>query len=113
MLLGNRRVLITMATGTGKTMVAFQICWKLWNSRWTKSSGTILDGQRPGQRPSIKDDTSSRTNPYRKPRILFLADRNILVDDPKDKTFAPFGDARFKIENGKVSKSREIYFAIY
>ncbi len=88
-LLGNRRVLITMATGTGKTMVAFQICWKLWNTRW------------------------NRTNDYRKPRILFLADRNILVDDPKDKTFAPFGDARFKIENGKVSKSREIYFAIY
>ena len=64
-LLGNRRVLITMATGTGKTMVAFQICWKLWNTRW------------------------NRNNDYRKPRILFLADRNILVDDPKDKTFAP------------------------
>ena len=86
---GRQRILLTMATGTGKTVVAFQICWKLWNSRW------------------------NREGAYRKPRILFLADRNVLVDDPKDKTFAPFGDARHKIENGKISKSREIYFAIY
>ena len=86
---GNRRVLITMATGTGKTLVAFQICWKLWNARW------------------------NRTNQYRKPRILFLADRNVLVDDPKDKTFTPFGEARYKIENGTISKGREMYFAIY
>lgn len=84
-----RRILLTMATGTGKTVVAFQICWKLWNARW------------------------NRTGKYRKPRMLFLADRNILVDDPKDKTFAPFGDARFKIEGGKINKSREMYFAIY
>jgi len=86
---GNRRILLTMATGTGKTVVAFQICWKLWNSRW------------------------NRTGEYRKPRILFLADRNVLVDDPKDKTFAAFGDARFKIERGRITKGREMYFAIY
>jgi type I restriction enzyme, R subunit len=86
---GKRRNLLTMATGTGKTIVAFQICWKLWSSRW------------------------NRTGEYRKPRILFLADRNILVDDPKDKTFSPFGDARHKIESGEVVQSREIYFAIY
>jgi type I restriction enzyme, R subunit len=86
---GKRRTLITMATGTGKTVMAFQICWKLWNVRW------------------------NRTGEYRKPRILFLADRNVLIDDPKDKTFAPFGDARYKIENGTITKSREIYFAIY
>jgi len=86
---GKRRVLLTMATGTGKTVVAFQIAWKLWSSRW------------------------NRTGEHRKARILFLADRNILIDDPKDKTFAPFGDARFKIERGRISKSREIYFAIY
>jgi len=86
---GQRRNLLTMATGTGKTVVAFQICWKLWNARW------------------------NRTGEHRKPRILFLADRNILVDDPKDKTFAPFGEARFKIEGGEISRGREMYFAIY
>ena len=86
---GQRRILLTMATGTGKTMVAFQICWKLWSSRW------------------------NRTGEHRRPRILYLADRNILVDDPKDKTFTPFGDARWKIENGQISKGREMYFAIY
>lgn len=84
-----KRMLLTMATGTGKTMVAFQICWKLWSSRW------------------------NRTGEHRRPRILYLADRNILVDDPKDKTFTPFGDARWKIENGQISKGREMYFAIY
>lgn len=88
-LAGRNRLLLTMATGTGKTVVAFQICWKLWSSRW------------------------NRTGEHRKPRILFLADRNILIDDPKDKTFAPFGDARHKIESGAIVHSREMYFAIY
>lgn len=86
---GQRRLLITMATGTGKTVVAFQLCWKLWNSRW------------------------NRTGDYRRPRILYLADRNILIDQPKDGIFAAFGDARYKIESGEVIKSREMYFAIY
>jgi len=86
---GKERVLVTMATGTGKTVVAFQICWKLWASRW------------------------NRTGEHRRSKILYLADRNILVDDPKDKTFVPFGDARHKIENGEIVKSREMYFAIY
>ena len=85
---GKQRVLLTMATGTGKTIVAFQICWKLWNARW------------------------NRTGDYRRPRILYLADRNVLVDDPKDKDFAPFGDARWKIE-GEANKSREMYFSTY
>lgn len=86
---GKKRVLLTMATGTGKTVVAFQICWKLWSARW------------------------NTTGEHRRPKILYLADRNILVDDPKDKIFAPFGDARWKIENGEANKSREMYFAIY
>ena len=86
---GQRRLLLTMATGTGKTAVAFQLCWKLWNSRW------------------------NRTDDYRRPRILYLADRNILVDQPKDGIFAAFGDARYKIESGEVVRSREMYFAIY
>jgi type I restriction enzyme, R subunit len=87
---GKNRVLITMATGTGKTVVAFQICYKLWSTRWNRSN-----------------------DPVKRPKILFIADRNILVDDPKDKIFIPFGDARHKIENGEAIKSREMYFATY
>ncbi len=82
--------MFTLATGTGKTTVAFQICWKLWSAGW-----------------NAKGESSH------KPRILFLADRNVLVDDPKDKDFAPFGEARQKIEYGQAIKSREMYFAIY
>jgi type I site-specific restriction endonuclease len=70
-------ILLTMATGTGKTFVAFQICWKLWSSRW------------------------NRLGEHRRPRILYLADRNILVDQPKDGLFAAFGDARYKIDSGE------------
>jgi len=86
---GKRRILLTMATGSGKTLVAFQICWKLWSIRW------------------------NRTGEHRRPKILYLADRNVLIDDPKDKIFVPFGEARHKIENGEAVKSREMYFAIY
>jgi len=86
---GQKRLLITMATGTGKTAVAFQICWKLWQSRW------------------------NRMGEHRRPKILYLSDRNILIDRPKDGIFAGFGDARKKIESGEIVQSREIYFAIY
>ena len=48
---GKKRILLSMATGTGKTFVAYQICWKLWNSRW------------------------NRSGEYRRPKILYLADR--------------------------------------
>lgn len=89
LLQGKKRLLLTMATGTGKTEVAFQICWKLWNARW------------------------NRAGEHKRPKILYLADRNILIDDPKDKDFIHFGDARFKIENGIVNLGREVYFAIY
>lgn len=88
-LLGQKRLLITLATGTGKTCVAFQICWKLWSSRW------------------------NRGGEYRRPKILFLADRNILVDDPMAKMFAPFGDARHKLTSGEITQSRDMYFGIY
>lgn len=86
---GCRRQLLTMATGTGKTPVAFQICWKLWNASW------------------------NRAGTPRRPKILYLADRNILIDQPKDGIFAVFGDARWKIENGIANLGREMYFAIY
>jgi type I restriction enzyme R subunit len=78
---GQKRILLTMATGTGKTFVAFQIVWRLWKTA-------------------------------RKKRILYLADRNVLIDQAKDRTFAPMGQALHKIK-GKVTKSREVYFALY
>lgn len=89
MVQGQKRLLITMATGTGKTFVAYQVCYKVWQARWNLAGA------------------------YRRPKILYLSDRNILVDDPKDKMFAGLGLARHKIEGGHVSKSRDIYFATY
>ena len=86
---GRRRVLLTLCTGAGKTAVAFQTCWKLWTARW------------------------NATGTGRRPKLLFLADRNVLVDDPMAKDFRPFGDARQKIEAGRAVKSRDMYFAIY
>jgi superfamily II DNA or RNA helicase len=55
----------------------------------------------------------NRTGEYRRPRILFLADRNIRVDDPRARLFAPFGDARHKIAGGDASQSRDMCFRIY
>ena len=83
---GRKRILLTMATGTGKTFVALQIVWKLWQS-------TFADGRRP--------------------RVLYLADRNILVDQPIEREFRPvFGEAIWKIK-GEARSGREIYFALY
>ena len=76
---GRRRILLTLCTGSGKTAVAFQECWKLWNARWTRKA-----------KP-------------RTPRYCFRADRNVLVDYPMAKDFSPFGDARAKI-SGPVAK---------
>ncbi|MDE2751886.1 MAG: DEAD/DEAH box helicase family protein [Gemmatimonadota bacterium] len=86
---GRRRALLTLCTGAGKTVVAFQICWRLWRARW-----------------NTRGDS-------RRPKILFLADRNFLVDEPMAKDFAPFGDARHRIEHGNAVKSRDMYFATY
>lgn len=84
-----RRMLITMAPGTGKTFVAFQICWKLWSTRW------------------------NRTGEYRRPRILFLADRNISIEQSIKTLFTTFGDAYWKINSGEFKKGRDIYLATY
>ena len=86
---GKPRVLLTLATGTGKTAIAFQIAWRLWQSRWNVSEEA------------------------RRPRILFLADRDVLIRDPYRKDFAPFADARHRIEGNVVNTSREMYFATY
>ncbi|MGD1907247.1 MAG: EcoAI/FtnUII family type I restriction enzme subunit R [Leptolyngbyaceae cyanobacterium] len=86
---GQDRLLLTMATGTGKTSTAFQICWKLWSMGWN------CDGE------------------YRKPRILYLADRSILVDDPMQKDFFAFKEDIVHKIQGEALKGREIYFALY
>jgi type I restriction enzyme R subunit len=79
---GQSRILLVMATGTGKTYTAFQIIWRLWKSGIKK-------------------------------RILFLADRNILVDQTKNNDFKPFGAAMTKISKRQVDKSYEIYLSLY
>lgn len=79
---GANRILLVMATGTGKTYTAFQIIWRLWKS------GT-------------------------KKRILFLADRNILVDQTKNNDFKPFGSAMTKISKRQIDKSYEVYLSLY
>ncbi|MFE7796434.1 EcoAI/FtnUII family type I restriction enzme subunit R [Nocardia sp. NPDC057440] len=83
----NRKILLVLATGAGKTMVALQLVAKLRQSNWT---------------------------PGRMPRVLYLADRNMLVDQPKDDYFIPaFGDVVHKLTRGRDQRSREIYFALY
>ena len=79
---GANRILLVMATGTGKTYTAFQIIWRLWKSKTKK-------------------------------RILFLADRNILVDQTKNNDFKPFGKVMTKVTNRKVDKSYEVYLCLY
>lgn len=79
---GQNRVLLVMATGTGKTYTAFQIIWRLWKSKQKK-------------------------------RILFLADRNILVDQTKNNDFKPFGAAMTKISKRQIDTSYEIYLSLY
>lgn len=79
---GEKRMLLVMATGTGKTYTAFQIIWRLWKAKRMK-------------------------------RILFLADRNILVDQTIQQDFAPFGEVMHKITNREAKKNYEIYLALY
>lgn len=79
---GQDRILLVMATGTGKTYTAFQIIWRLWKSK-------------------------------KKKRILFLADRNILVDQTRINDFQPFGQAMTKITGRKVDPAYEIHLALY
>ncbi|EXI70710.1 MAG: type I restriction enzyme EcoKI subunit R [Candidatus Accumulibacter appositus] len=79
---GQQRVLLVMATGTGKTYTAFQIIWRLWKAKAKK-------------------------------RILFLADRNILVDQTMQQDFAPFGEVMHKVSNREIKKNYEVYLALY
>ncbi len=79
---GQKRILLVMATGTGKTYSAFQIIWRLWKAK-------------------------------NKKRILFLADRNILVDQTIQQDFSPFGEVMHKISNRTVKRNYEIYLSLY
>ncbi|HCC54863.1 MAG TPA: restriction endonuclease subunit R, partial [Desulfobulbaceae bacterium] len=96
-----QRILLTLATGTGKTFIAFQIAWKLFHSRWN-----LTDWQKEGE-------------PTRRPRILFLADRNILADQAYNAFSAFPEDALVRIEpdeikkKGKVPKNGSIFFTIF
>src|SRR4029077_1717002 len=91
-----QRILLTLATGTGKTMIAFQIAWKLFYSRWNLSH-----------------------EPSRRPRILFLADRNILANQAYNAFSAFPEDALQRIEpdeirkKGKVPKNASLFFTIF
>jgi type I restriction enzyme R subunit len=102
---GQERILLTLATGTGKTFIAFQIAWKLFQSRWN-----LTDAKDEGE-------------PTRRPRILFLADRNILADQAYN-AFSAFdnvggGGALVRIDpadirkKGKVPKNGSIFFTIF
>jgi len=90
------RILLTMATGTGKTFIAFQVAWKLYQTRW-----------------NLKRDGS------RRPRILFLADRNILADQAFNAFSAFPEDALARIKpdeirrNGRVPTNGSIFFTIF
>ena len=93
---GQSRILLTLATGTGKTFIAFQIAWKLFYSRWSLGQGAA-----------------------RRPRILFLADRNFLANQAKTSFSAFPEDALVRIapeeirKKGKVPKNGSVFFTIF
>ncbi|NGX16137.1 DEAD/DEAH box helicase family protein [Wenzhouxiangella sp. XN24] len=97
---GRDRILLTLATGTGKTAIAFQISWKLFHSRWSLAARAL------GQ-------------PGRQPRILFLADRNILANQAFNDFSAFPEDALVRIDpetirkKGRVPKNGNIFFTIF
>ena len=98
---GQERILLTLATGTGKTFIAFQIAWKLFQSRWN-----LTDWKKEGE-------------PTRRPRILFLADRNILADQAYN-AFSAFDDkALVRIDpaeirkKGKAPKNGSLFFTLF
>lgn len=85
---GDKRILLNLATGTGKTVIAFQTAWKLFQSKWNVE------------------------NSDRHPRILFLADRNVLRQQAYNQ-FEPFGKERDEIIEGTAPMNRAVYFSIY
>jgi type I restriction enzyme R subunit len=98
---GRERILLTLATGTGKTFIAFQVAWKLFHSRWN-----LKDWKGEGE-------------PKRRPRILFLADRNILADQAYNAFSAFPEDALARVspadirKKGRVPKNANLFFTIF
>ena len=98
---GKDRILLTLATGTGKTFIAFQLAWKLFHSRWNLA------------------DWKRETEPTRRPRILFLADRNILANQAYLSFSAFAEDALVRIDpetirkKGRVPTNGNIFFTIF
>jgi type I restriction enzyme, R subunit len=97
-----QRILLTLATGTGKTFIAFQIAWKLFQARWNLSAIGC-----------------EKEHMERRPRILFLADRNILANQAYNAFSAFAEDALVRIEpsdirkKGKVPKNGSLFFTIF
>ena len=97
---GRKRILLTLATGTGKTAIAFQIAWKLFQTRWNLSA-------------------SDTYYVARRPRVLFLADRNILADQAFNAFSSFADDALVRIKpgeikkNGRVPTNGSIFFTIF
>ncbi len=97
-----QRILLTLATGTGKTAIAFQVAWKLFQTRWNLSSAG-----------------SDKKYISRRPRILFLADRNILADQAYNAFSAFPEDALVRIKpdeikkRGRVPTNGSIFFTIF
>ncbi len=95
------RILLTLATGTGKTFIAFQLAWKLFHSRWNLA------------------DWRAGTLPSRRPRVLFLADRNNLADQAYNACSAFADDALVRIDpddirkKGRVPTNGSIFFTIF
>ncbi|MFZ5977752.1 MAG: EcoAI/FtnUII family type I restriction enzme subunit R [Bacteroidota bacterium] len=118
---GKDRILLTLATGTGKTAIAFQIAWKLFQTRWNLS--VIENGKWKMENEGYEKDNfqlSTVNSPlYRRPRILFLADRNILADQAYNSFSAFPEDALVRIKpneikkNGKVPTNGSIFFTIF
>jgi len=110
---GQKRVLLTLATGTGKTFIAFQLAWKLFHARWSLAEGVADGPSTPSGSPSPSEMGR------RRPRILFLADRNILADQAYN-AFSAFPDdalVRIKPEairkKGRVPKNGSVFFTIF
>jgi type I restriction enzyme R subunit len=114
------RILLTMATGTGKTYTAFQICWKLTQTKWNiRRSESRLSSLKDG-RVSTDEDEVNTKGVERAPRILFIADRNILANQaindfdqfPED-AMCRVTPKELRKNNYKVPTARNLYFTIF